>query len=97
MAAREGTSIERALAENGEREAVERDRVRTARAVADLVGSDTAWAATEVYTSIQQAAVKRLWDVKQEETEVVWLLGEKLKARGFPAEGDADVWHTATK
>jgi anaerobic selenocysteine-containing dehydrogenase len=36
------------------------------------------------YASIQQAAVKRLWDVKQEETEVVWLLAEKLKARGFP-------------
>ena len=29
-------------------------------------------------------AVKRLWDVKQEETEVVWLLAEKLKAKGFP-------------
>jgi anaerobic selenocysteine-containing dehydrogenase len=35
------------------------------------------------YASIQQAAVKRLWDVKQEETEVVWLLAEKLKAKGF--------------
>jgi anaerobic selenocysteine-containing dehydrogenase len=36
------------------------------------------------YVSIQQAAVKRLWDVKQEETEVMWLLAEKLKAKGFP-------------
>ena len=36
------------------------------------------------YASIQQGAVKRLWDVKQEETEVVWLLAEKLKAKGFP-------------
>ena len=36
------------------------------------------------YTSIQQGAVKRLWDVKQEETEVVWLLAEKLKQKGFP-------------
>ena len=36
------------------------------------------------YLSIQQAAVKRLWDVKQEETEVMWLLAEKLKAKGFP-------------
>jgi len=36
------------------------------------------------YESIQQGAVKRLWDVKQEETEVMWLLAEKLKARGFP-------------
>ena len=36
------------------------------------------------YASIQQGAVRRLWDVKQEETEVMWLLAEKLKARGFP-------------
>ena len=35
------------------------------------------------YASIQQGATKRLWDVKQEETEVMWLLAEKLKARGF--------------
>ena len=42
--------------------AVERDRVRTARAVADLVGSEPGWAATEAYTSIQQAlsAIDRL-------------------------------------
>jgi anaerobic selenocysteine-containing dehydrogenase len=36
------------------------------------------------YATIQQPAATRLWDVKQEETEVVWLLAEKLKARGFP-------------
>jgi anaerobic selenocysteine-containing dehydrogenase len=36
------------------------------------------------YATIQQPAGKRLWDVKQEETEVMWLLAEKLKARGFP-------------
>ncbi len=36
------------------------------------------------YASIQQAAVRRLFDVKQEETEVMWLLAEKLKAKGFP-------------
>ena len=35
------------------------------------------------YATIQQPAAKRLWDVKQEETEVVWLLAEKLKAKGF--------------
>jgi anaerobic selenocysteine-containing dehydrogenase len=35
------------------------------------------------YASIQQAASKRLFDVKQEETEVMWLLAQKLKARGF--------------
>ncbi len=36
------------------------------------------------YASIQQGAVKRLWDVKQEETEVVYLIAERLKAKGFP-------------
>ncbi|MCA3217261.1 MAG: molybdopterin-dependent oxidoreductase [Burkholderiales bacterium] len=35
------------------------------------------------YAAIQQPVAKRLWDVKQEETEVMWLLAEKLKARGF--------------
>ncbi len=35
------------------------------------------------HASIQQPVIKRFWDVKQEETEVVWLLAEKLKARGF--------------
>jgi len=40
------------------------------------------------YTSIQQPVVKRLWDVKQEETEVVWLLARKLKAKGFPNLAD---------
>ena len=34
---------------------VANDRVRTARAVADLAGSEPGWAATEAYTSIQQA------------------------------------------
>lgn len=36
------------------------------------------------YASIQQPAVKRLWDVKQEETEVMWLLAAKLRDKGFP-------------
>jgi anaerobic selenocysteine-containing dehydrogenase len=36
------------------------------------------------YASIQQPVVKRLWDVKQEETEVVWLLAKKLKDKGYP-------------
>ena len=42
--------------------AVERDRVPTARAVADLAGSEPGWSATEGYTSIQQAlsAIDRL-------------------------------------
>jgi glutamine---fructose-6-phosphate transaminase (isomerizing) len=41
---------------------MERDRVRTARAVADLAGSEPGWAATEAYTAIQQAlsAIDRL-------------------------------------
>jgi glutamine---fructose-6-phosphate transaminase (isomerizing) len=42
--------------------AVGQDRVRTAKAVADLAGSEPGWAATEAYTSIQQAlsAIDRL-------------------------------------
>jgi anaerobic selenocysteine-containing dehydrogenase len=40
------------------------------------------------YASIQQNPIKRLWDVKQEETEMVWLLAQKLKAKGFPNMAD---------
>jgi glucosamine--fructose-6-phosphate aminotransferase (isomerizing) len=42
--------------------AIDNDRVRTARAVADLAGSEPGWAASEAYTSIQQAlsAIDRL-------------------------------------
>ena len=36
------------------------------------------------YATIQQPVGKRLWDVKQEETEVVWLLAEKLQGEGLP-------------
>lgn len=36
------------------------------------------------HMSIQQPVAKTLWNVKSEETEVVWLLAEKLKAKGFP-------------
>ncbi|MEW6487008.1 MAG: molybdopterin-dependent oxidoreductase [Thermodesulfobacteriota bacterium] len=35
------------------------------------------------HMSIHQPAIERMWDVKDPECEVVWLLGEKLKARGF--------------
>ncbi len=35
------------------------------------------------WASLHQQLVKPLWDVKQEETEFVWMLGEKLKAKGF--------------
>jgi glutamine---fructose-6-phosphate transaminase (isomerizing) len=42
--------------------AVDNDRLRTARAVADLAGSEPVWGSTEAYTSIQQAlsAIDRL-------------------------------------
>lgn len=36
------------------------------------------------HISIQQPLVKRMFDVRAAETEIVWALGEKLKARGFP-------------
>ena len=36
------------------------------------------------HASIQQPVVKPLWQAKAEETEVMWLLAEKLKAKGFP-------------
>ena len=36
------------------------------------------------HLSIQQPVVKPLWQSKPEETEVMWLLAEKLKAKGFP-------------
>jgi len=35
------------------------------------------------HLSIQQQVAKPLWNVKAEETEVMWLLAEKLKAKGF--------------
>ncbi|MBI2354578.1 MAG: molybdopterin-dependent oxidoreductase [Deltaproteobacteria bacterium] len=35
------------------------------------------------HMSIQQPVAKPLWQVKAEETEFVWLLAERLKARGF--------------
>ncbi len=39
---------------------------------------------THGYAAIQQPAIKRVWDVRQEETEIVWLIAEKLKQKGFP-------------
>jgi len=35
------------------------------------------------HLSIQQPVAKPLWNVKAEETEVMWLLAERLKAKGF--------------
>ena len=36
------------------------------------------------HLSLQQPVGKILWDVKAEETQVMWLLAERLKAKGFP-------------
>lgn len=36
------------------------------------------------HASIQQPVIKRMWDTKDDETEIMWLLAEKLKAKGFP-------------
>jgi anaerobic selenocysteine-containing dehydrogenase len=36
------------------------------------------------HMSIHQPVIERMWDVKDPECEVVWLLGEKLKGKGFP-------------
>jgi anaerobic selenocysteine-containing dehydrogenase len=47
------------------------------------------WAATSNkanlygHTSLQQPVIPRMFDVKGAETEIVWLLAEKLKAKGF--------------
>jgi anaerobic selenocysteine-containing dehydrogenase len=35
------------------------------------------------HMSIQQPVIKPLWQAKSEETEVMWLLAEKLKSKGF--------------
>src|SRR5512134_1047159 len=48
---------------------------------ADIVLPST-FSATETL-SIKQPVAKPLWQVKTEEIEVMWLLAEKLKARGF--------------
>ena len=44
----------------------------------------TSKANTYAHASIQQHVIKRLWDTKPFETEIVWLLAEKMKKRGFP-------------
>jgi anaerobic selenocysteine-containing dehydrogenase len=36
------------------------------------------------HVSIQQPVIKRLWDTKPFETEIVYLLAEKMKDKGFP-------------
>lgn len=44
----------------------------------------TSKASTYAHASIQQPVIKRLWDTKPFETEIVWLLAEKMKQKGFP-------------
>ena len=36
------------------------------------------------YISLHQPLVKRLWDVRTDETEIVWMLAKKLSEKGFP-------------
>lgn len=36
------------------------------------------------HLSIQQPVVGRLWEEKADETEIMWMLAEKLNAKGFP-------------
>ena len=43
----------------------------------------TGKANTHAHVSIQQPVIKRLWDTKPFETEIMWLLAEKLKNKGF--------------
>ncbi len=43
----------------------------------------TGFGAMHAWTSLQQPTCKRVWDVKQEENEVIWLLAEKLAKRGW--------------
>jgi anaerobic selenocysteine-containing dehydrogenase len=40
-------------------------------------------AARHSYVSIEQPMVDRLWDVRIDETEIIYMLAEKLKAKGF--------------
>jgi anaerobic selenocysteine-containing dehydrogenase len=53
-------------------------------APAEKLSVVTNMANLHAHMSIQQPVVKRMWDAKPEETEFVWLLAEKLKAKGFP-------------
>ncbi len=53
-------------------------------APAEKLSVITNMANLHAHASIQQPVVKPLWQAKAEETEVMWLLAEKLKAKGFP-------------
>ncbi|MBI5025206.1 MAG: molybdopterin-dependent oxidoreductase [Nitrospirae bacterium] len=39
---------------------------------------------TYTHLSIQQPVVGRLWEEKADETEIMWMIAEKLGAKGFP-------------
>ncbi|MFH2074967.1 MAG: molybdopterin dinucleotide binding domain-containing protein, partial [Pseudomonadota bacterium] len=53
-------------------------------AAAEKLSVSTNMANLHAHASIQQPVVKPLWQAKAEETEVMWMLAEKLKAKGFP-------------
>jgi anaerobic selenocysteine-containing dehydrogenase len=53
-------------------------------ASAEKLSVSTNMANLHAHASIQQPVVKPLWQAKAEETEVMWLLAEKLKTKGFP-------------
>jgi len=53
-------------------------------APAEKLSISTNMANLHAHASIQQPVVKPLWQAKAEETEVMWLLAEKLKAKGLP-------------
>ncbi|RJP19873.1 MAG: dehydrogenase [Deltaproteobacteria bacterium] len=53
-------------------------------APAEKLSVITNMANLHAHASIQQPVINPLWQAKAEETEVMWLLAEKLKAKGFP-------------
>ena len=53
-------------------------------APAEKLSIITNMANLHAHASIQQPVIKPLWQAKAEETEVMWLLAGKLKAKGFP-------------
>ena len=52
---------------------------------AEGMGAVTGFGSMHAWTSLQQPTCDRIWDVKQEENEVTWLLAEKLAKKGWPA------------
>lgn len=51
---------------------------------AEGFGVVTGFGNLHAWSSLQQPTCRRIWDVKQEENEVTWLLAEKLAERGWP-------------